>query len=43
VRVVTLDFGAAADGETLAITFTRSADTGADAGGALNLIAATLF
>ena len=43
VRVVTIDFGAVADGETLTVTFTRSADTGADAGGAINLVAATLF
>ncbi len=43
VRVVTIDFAAAADGNTLTVTFTRSADTGADAGGAINLVAATLF
>jgi hypothetical protein len=42
VRVVTLNFGAAADGEFLTIDFTLSADTGPDAGGALNFLAATL-
>ena len=41
-RVVTLNFGAAADGETITIDYTFVEDIGADAGGAINLSAATL-
>jgi len=42
IWVVTLTFGAAADGETLTLEYTLSEDTGVDVGGHINLTAATL-
>jgi hypothetical protein len=41
VRVVTIDYSAASDGQTLTIDYTYSSDTGVT-GGAINLLAATL-
>jgi hypothetical protein len=42
IWVVTVNFGALADGETLTIQYTLSEDTGV-VGGHINLAAATLF